>query len=383
MVCAIDVETTKKPRHLPWIADSYLVSVHLAWEDGRVKSWLINHPESTLSPRQCRRQIQREIDKATRIVAHNLKFDYKWLIHFGLCLDSKQLYCTQVAEYMITGHQKQDGLKLSELSEKYGLPVKLDKVKEYWDAGYETDEVPAHILIEYGNRDSKNAVGIYKQQTPKLQQLGLTRPFALEMEVIPCLAESEMNGLLLDVELLSRHRDRATAELETMDAELCRILHISNASSKQQLSCGLFGGTYKVDGRVPGKRPGTTKNGKVEKYIEGIGFTPDQRNETKTKGIYKVGVDILSTLSAKTPEQREVKALLLKRSRLDQLNKMYFNGFLERVQEDGAVHPNLNQTVTATSRLSSSNPNGQNLPRGNTGPVKECVITRFEEDRNG
>jgi DNA polymerase-1 len=53
-------------------------------------------------------------------------------------------------------------------------------------------------------------------------------------------------------------------------------------------------------------------------------------------------------------------------------------GLLNKLGVDRHIHPNLNQTVTATGRLSSSDPNSQNMPRGNTSPIKECIIPAYD-----
>lgn len=377
MVISIDCETTKKPNFLPWLPRSYLVSLSIARSDGVVKSWLFNHPEATKTQRECIDEIQEDVSKATRIVAHNLKFDLHWLRSLGLDCSSNLLYCTQVAEYVITGQQKQDGLSLNDLAVKYGLPTKLDKVKTFWDSGYDTDEVPAHILNEYCELDAQLALQIHNLQIPQIKELGLEALVSLEMEVLRCFEDMEYNGMKLDREKLETYGKEYTERLEELDRELRESLGIENVSSGDQLSCGLYGGTYSVDGRVPGKRPGTTKKGKVPHTIQGAGFSSIAGTETAKAGFYQTSIDVLTQLKARTKEQKRIKELLLERSRLDQLNKTYFKGLLERILEDDTVHPTVNMTVTTTGRTSCSNPNLQNQPRSNTGSVKVCFISRF------
>ena len=377
MIIAFDFETTKFPAALPWIPGSYAVSLSIARSDGVCKSWLLNHPEATQTLRECVDEIKEEFNSATRLVAHHEKFDLHWVRALGIDISDLNLYCTQVAEYTITGQQRQDGLSLNDLADKYNLPTKLDRVSQYWDSGYETDEIPAYILNEYCERDCQIALQVYSLQVPQIKALGLESLITVEMEALRCFEDMEWNGMKLDKEKLVNYGKGYTERLADMDEELQYLLGINNISSGDQLSCGLYGGTYMIDGKVPGARPGTLKNGKIPLTTAGVGFKPIAGTETKKKGIYQTNIDTLTRLVCKTKEQKRIKELLMERSRLDQINKTYFNGLLERMLEDETVHPTVNQTITTTGRTSCSNPNLQNQPRGNTGPVKECFITRF------
>jgi DNA polymerase I-like protein with 3'-5' exonuclease and polymerase domains len=131
----------------------------------------------------------------------------------------------------------------------------------------------------------------------------------------------------------------------------------------------------------------TLKGGRVKEYerkckvlnnLNGIGFNAAALgiDETKKDGVYETNVVALSKLKPKTPMQKEVVTLLFERSRLAQMKSTYFDGLL-KVLIDEYAHPNINQALTKTGRTSCARPNLQNQPRGNTGPVKECFITRY------
>lgn len=378
VVLSFDYETTKIPVFLPWQAGSYGVSLHIVTSTGERKTWLINHPEATQTTRECLDEIQTYFDRAEVAIAHNAKFDLHWNQFYGITLgDNCRVYCTLLAEYVIEGHAvNMQGLSLNDLAGKYKLPLKFDKVKEYWDAGYQTDEIPANILTGYGEHDAELALQVYLLQQARIDKRKLHMLIRLEMESLLCFQEMEWNGMLLDVAALEVYHKQYTQELEELDDVLAQLLGITNLSSSDQLSCGLFGGTLQVDGRVPGKRPGTTKNGKIPKEIKGVGFKPKEEWKLKKEGMFSTSTDVIIQLGARTKVQKEIKAKLLERSRKDQLNKTYFKGLLSRVV-DGYVHCNINQTITKTGRLSCSNPNLQNIPRGGTGPVKYVFISRF------
>ena len=393
MIIAIDVETTMKPFFLPWQKEAQLVMVSIYTSTRDRLTWWFNHPVATQTPRDCIQEINEIVQSADRVVAHNMKFDYQWLTHIGVELDKRKLFCTMVAEYLIRGHQRMDGLALDDLCEFYSIPKKKDKVKIYWDAGVETYDIPAEILQPYCEQDCVNALALFKRQWPTLQRLGLSTVFALEMQALKAYAEMEKNGMLLDTDLLKKHEDEFTKDLNLIDCRLCDLLGIENINSNAQLSVGLFGGEIEEDGYAPlvdeegneirfksGDRKGEIRYQKItkKKKLEGIGFRPEQFGiaETKNPGIYETNVTALKSLKPKTETQKEVVRLLFERSRMSQMLKTYFTGLLN-IQVDKYVHPTLNQALTKTGRTSCKRPNLQNQPRGNTGPVKECFITRY------
>lgn len=383
IVKAIDVETTAIPKFLPWIPGSYLVSVSIATEDNGNRSWLINHPEATKSHRQCQEEIQHEISTANKLVGHNLKFDLHWLNSFNLDTSKTQLYCTQVAEYDIRRQRIERGLKLNDLAEYYKLPLKLDQVKMYWDDGKETDEVPANILCEYSEWDCELALQIYHKQVPQIKELGIQTIIGLDMEFLRSLCDIERNGMLVDAGMLKQYSIEYGEKIKVADEKLHNFLGNINLGSGDQLSASLYGGTVKQDGVEKTERilkGGVIKCGtrkcKVNVRIEGEGFIPLKGTECKKEGVYSTSAPTLQSLVAKTKRQKEIISLILDRAKLTKMKSTYFDGLLDKVV-GGHVHSSMNQCVTITGRLSSSNPNNQNLPRGTTGPAKMPFISRY------
>jgi DNA polymerase I-like protein with 3'-5' exonuclease and polymerase domains len=388
---AIDVETTKLPNIYPWQPDAYLVCVSTADEEGRTQTWFFNHDAADKSQRECAGEINAYLSKFDRLIAHNLKFDLHWLHHIGIKTTKHKLWCTMVVEYLIRGHQKLQGLSLNELGKAYNIPAKKDKVKVYWDAGVETDDVPADLLSVYCEQDALNAMLLFKHQSKKVQ--AFLPLLALEMEAIRCYQAMEYHGLKVSVHRLTRLGKIAGARLARMDEELKHLLNIPEVTN-QWLSRGLFGGPYKQTVEMPvldaagipvrfktGERAGEVRTTKVdgEKWHPGIGIDPKKFEvpQTAVLGIYSVSKDTIPQLKGTTPEQKRVLEILADYGALSKLKSSYYDS-LPKLEVDNIVHSNLNQALTKTGRLSCNAPNNQNLPRGNTGPVKKCFISRFD-----
>ena len=375
-----------RPKFLPWHDGAYPVCFSLATSTGLIQTWFFNHPSATQSQAECIREIREILSEADRIIAHNMKFDYHWLHHLGLLEETAQVYCTLVAEYLLMGQVKLDGLKLSQLCDKYGIPNKKDRVAVYWDAGVETDEIPAEILQPYCEQDCVNALAIYMRQATALGELGLIPLLSLEMEVLKAFADIERNGMAIDTDLLEEYSAEYTIRLDELDEELSRELDIPNVGSKQQLSAALFGGTYKYDGvedvtkvLKDGTVKTSTRKARLERRMSGV-FNPDKFGVSKIASGYSTDVSNLSKLRGTNNIQKRILTLLNERSKVQQMKSTYFDA-LQKHAVNGLIHPSVNQTIAKTGRTTCSNPNLQNQPRGNTGPVKQCFISRFKEEQ--
>ena len=108
--------------------------------------------------------------------------------------------------------------------------------------------------------------------------------------------------------------------------------------------------------------------------LDGIGFKPT--GDVGKTGYYSVGADVITSLRCTNKLQKTVKKLLIERTKLSKLQSTYYEGFLNK-EINGYLYPTINQTIAVTGRFTSSNPNGQNLPRGRS-TVKRSIISRFE-----
>jgi len=164
-----------------------------------------------------------------------------------------------------------------------------------------------------------------------------------------------------------------------------------NFGSNDELSAALYGGVIKRERYedyvfyYKNRPESALKQRKVvdEIQIPGIGFIPDPRSETKKSGVFSVDKNTIKFLKSHNKEQREVKKLLLEMSKLTKALETFrgkdeTKGILNKVGSDGLIHPKYNMTVAKTGRLSSSDPNGQNIPRKGTSPIKKSIVARLE-----
>jgi len=425
ITASIDVETSKIPRFRPWQPGSFLVSVGMAWQDRRTRVWVLNHNEvANVNQRAVLDEIQHELNGVDRLVGHNLKFDLQWLRHVGLKLDHLKMYCTQVAEYLIRGQQK-ISYHLADVSQRYGITPKIDRVKIFWNAGYETDEIPLHILNPYLEQDCINALAIFQRQVPLITAKRLQHLVSLQMELMDLLSQMESTGLLVDVEKAQALYAQMQEQLKEVEFRLRDAFDRPdlNLASGQELSAALYGGNLKREideeyvttrnaiRREPyifeyaDKRKGSVVKYRNVPYKEEVVktrkavqlielpriFTPLKDTELKIPregGYYQTDKNTLKQLKGKTKKQQEILALLDTYSKVGKAAETFIGdregtGILGKLMPDNRVHPSFNQTIAATGRLTSSSPNGQNLPRKGTSPIKRIFVPRFDLIGNG
>jgi DNA polymerase-1 len=395
MILGFDCETTKRPVMHPWQKDAKLVSIGLATESGHVKTWTFEHSEldgTQPSEKQMLKEIQAAIDKATMLVGHNIKFDLNWLRAKGIKFDHCRIWCTQVVEYLLR-RQRIGALSLGDLSKQYLSVDKIDKVKTYWDADVETTDIPLRILTPYLEQDCINALAVMQRQRGQVTDRGMANIAMVQCENTKFLSLIECVGMHWDNKVAQMHAEDLREQVETIDAEIKMLVGFDfNLGSPDEKSVALFGGMLKVPEEVwtireLKSKPESTykmKTVKVDLYQKGMQFNPPKGSELKKEGFYSTSEGTIKQLVCKTKAQKKVKKLLLERSSVAQACKMLAGdgdngkGLINKVQADGCIHPSLNQTIAKTGRLSSSDPNGQNLPRKGTSPLKTCIIPRYD-----
>lgn len=421
-VIGLDVETAKAPNHFPWKEDFYIACVSISYPDDTARTWFFHHDQIVESDSfKNIVEIQNEINQYDIVAAHNAKFDMNvtrgWL-------NWKKCWCTQVSEYLLNNHSNKN-LKLNDLCTKYGESAKLDKVKTMWEAGMDTCEIPVSILQEYCEDDAAKARKIALKQMPLIKKKGLHKVMQLQMEWLDMLSFMETKGVNWDQKAAQKIVDKHSKYSRILESKIRKLIkpytggHELSLTSNDELSALLYGGDIKRREKVPIIKEKNVKvqmpyvfqyangNKKIkskwkshpatrvirmvfrDRYysIPGMGFKPLKKTEaaksTDDRKYYKTDKNTLPYLEQSTFIQKAIIALLLKKSSVDKVVSTLFNstnntGLMSKIGTDGLLHTNYNQTVTATGRLSSSDPNSQNMSRSDTSPIKQCFVPRYD-----
>jgi DNA polymerase I-like protein with 3'-5' exonuclease and polymerase domains len=327
-----------------------------------------------------------ELDLTDILVGMNMSFDFLYLYHDGgetvkQAIQKHHIWDIQVVEYIITG-QTTKFASLDELAIKYGFPVKDPVVKnEYFKKGLGADHVPEAILSEYLVNDVETTLAIAKKQydiVVEQDQMDLVRS---QMRALHAIIEMMYNGLYVDLKTLADYTADVVSKYTAAKVDLTYLVpSVTNIDSPVQWSKYFFGGTEKVTEKVP---DGHYKNGK-----------PKFKNETKEVTIpastsYIAHKDKISEKTGNVSVDEEVledivnfrpssiaatiaEALLKYRSLSKDLNT-YVLGMSKHIIGN-TIHGNINAAATNTGRLSSSNPNLQNISNNE---IKKIFVSRF------
>lgn len=276
-------------------------------------------------------------------LGHNLKYDYAVLKHgFGVELDG-QLLDTMIAAYLAEPARR--SFKLDDLCLELG--IKLTPYKEV-TAGDKRGDAFAYVPIEaacaYSCEDVYGTMLLWQHYQPMLEEGNQTSLFSdVEMPLVPVLEAMEANGIKLDPDHLRMLAEEYRGKLEERESEIYHLAgHEFNINSPQQLGTVLFEELELPHGR-------------------------------KTKTGYSTDIKVLEKLASK----HDLPALIIEYRNLAKLLSTYVEKLTHLIEPgSGRVHTSFNQTVTATGRLSSSNPNLQNIPiRGQEGArIREAFV---------
>jgi DNA polymerase-1 len=270
-------------------------------------------------------------DPALRKVGQNIKFDMQVLTMNGISL-AGVWFDTMLASYLL--NPSRSGHGLDTLSQEH-LNHKMISYSEVTGSGKEQKHF-SQVEIEAASRyacEDADATWLLRQKfEPKVAESGMKDLFhTIEMPLVSILAEMESHGVLLDSGLLAGLSNDFSARLAQLEGQIFALANGPfNLNSPKQMGEVLF--------ERMGLQSGKKTKGKT-------GFSTDN--------------EVLTALA----EEYEIVRLILEYRGVSKLKSTYSDALPRLVSpRTGRVHTSYNQTVTATGRLSSSDPNLQNIP---------------------
>ncbi len=268
-------------------------------------------------------------DASIKKIGQNIKYDLIVLKNAGIDLGGVH-FDTMLASYLLDPSERRHNL--DELAEKH-LGYKTIHFKDLVSSGKKAipiTEVPLADLAEYAIEDADIALRLYRILEERIRGENLdSLYFELEMPLVPILARMELCGVRIDL----AHFERLSRENQELLDEVEKGIYASagtrfNINSTRELSSVLF---------------------------EKLGLKPVK----KTKTGFSTDIQVLETLRG----SHEIIDRLIQYRTLSKLKSTYIDTLPMLVlPRTGRIHTSYNQTVVATGRLSSSDPNLQNIP---------------------
>lgn len=332
---AFDIETTSLD---PLRCD--VVGIAFAWKEGEAYYLALRAPagEKALDPTSTLTALRPVFEDATvSKVNQNIKYDLLVLRAQGVAV-AGVVGDSMVADYLLHSGERSHGME--ELSRRYlhheVIPI-TDLIGKTRKTQITMDQVPTTRVAEYAGEDADVAWRLCALLEPQLETEGLASLYReVEIPLIEVLAELEYNGIRLDVTLLNKLSAEMGAQLAAIEQEIHELAgHPFNIGSLPQLRKVLF-----EELKLPVQRK------------TGITSAPSTDQETLEK---------LATLTH-LPGHRLPKKILEYRQ-VSKLKSTYVDALPALLNpKTGRLHTSFNQTVAATGRLSSQEPNLQNIP---------------------
>ena len=264
-------------------------------------------------------------------IGQNIKFDILVVRKYGIRI-AGPLFDTMIAHYLLNPELRHGMDYLAETYLKYKT-VRIEELIGPRERKQLTmRDVPVVQVAEYAAEDADITLKLKNYFTPCLEKEGLESLFYdIEMPLIYVLAEMEYTGVTLDTVALKQSSEELTTALKKLEKEIYELAGMKfNINSARQVGEVLF------------------DHLKIE----------EKARKTKT-GSYSTSEEILEKMRSKHP----VVGKLLEYRGLKKLLSTYIDALPELINPStGKIHTSFNQTITATGRLSSSNPNLQNIP---------------------
>jgi len=346
---ALDTETTSgDPMRAELVGISLCIEPNSGWYIP-----LAHHAEGGLFEHEANLPKKEALSLITKLFANNavkigqnIKYDIKVLRRAGIEV-AGELFDTMIAAYLHDPGSHQHGLDSLALKHLGHQMTKFSDVAGKGKKQKTFDQVELDVAVKYSCEDVDITLRLENLFAPPLHELQLWELFQkIEMPLVRVLADMEMTGIRLDSEKLLEIGKIAR---ETMNEIAAKIFAIAgeefNLDSPKQLSHILF---------------------------DKLGL-PTKR---KTKTGFSTDASVMEQFAF---DGFEIAGYIVEYREMSKLLNTYIDALPKMINPDtGRIHTSLNQTVAATGRLSSSNPNLQNIPiRGGFGAqIRECFVPK-------
>tara|TARA_B110000208_G_C11795590_1_gene439446 strand:+ start:1320 stop:4121 length:2802 start_codon:yes stop_codon:yes gene_type:complete len=283
-------------------------------------------------------------DSSILKIGQNIKYDTKIFARYDVSL--APVDDTMLLSYAINGGKHNHGMDY--LSERYldHKPISIKTLLGSGKSAITFDKVSISDAVKYAAEDADITLRLWKLFKPMLHESNVTKVYeTLERPLIPVLAKMEMNGIKVDRNTLSRMSNNFAQSMSGLEAEIYNLAGQSfNVGSPKQLGEILFD---KLE--LPGGKKGKT-------------------------GAYGTGVDVLEDLAS---EGHELPVKVLDWRQMSKLKSTYTDALQGHINSNtGRVHTSYIISGASTGRLSSTDPNLQNIPiRSEAGrKIREAFI---------
>ena len=329
-VIALDTETTG----LDYM-DADLVGISLSFKAGEAFYIPLQHQDDSI------KQLDLDVvlkelkplleDSKNKIIGQNIKFDRNVLAKYGVNISSIK-NDTMMMSYVLDASATRHNL---DALSSYYLNYKTSTFEDVAGKGVKQvtfDQVPIEEATNYAAEDADITLRLYEELNPKLESVASLKKLNDEIEIplIEVLSEMEQNGAILNSKILNSQSKDLENRIKKLEKKAYEIAGEEfNLGSTKQLREIFFDKlNYRIIKKTPGGQPSTDE---------------------------KVLVELA--------EEYELPGVLLEHRTLSKLKSTYTDKLPGQISETtGKVHTSFHQAVTTTGRLSSSDPNLQNIP---------------------
>ncbi|MEI7686134.1 MAG: DNA polymerase I [Planctomycetota bacterium] len=337
---AIDLETTSLEAH-----SAEIVGIAICWRAEEAWYIALRGPgcETSLDPSATLAALKPILeDPGVRKINQNIKYDAQVFMAQGISL-AGIAGDSMVADYLLNAGERGHGLDTLADKHLHHRPIPITDLIGKGKNALRMDQIACQKVAEYAGEDADIAFRLCDILEPMLEKEGFKRstpmeagPMSLyddlEIPLISVLADMEFTGIRLDVPLLAKMSTTMALDLERLEGEIHALAGRSfNIASVKQLREILF---------------------------QELGFKPSRRT-----AITKAASTDQETLEDLARQGHALPTKLLEQRKIAKLKSTYVDALPALVHaKTGRVHASFNQTVAATGRLSSSDPNLQNIP---------------------